>query len=1391
MAARPWLKSLRDRLSLSSARVACLPGTRSGFLRRHWISAPKKQPAIAFARRRPGSLRRTSTRGTACAAFIDTLEQRTLLSAVVQFGVGRLQILSDAGEDVTVRENPLLAGQLDVEIDGVLFADGQTLTTAQVTSIVISTGSGDNVIDLSGVTATAFANLTQISVVTGNGNDVITGSPDVANEVDAGDGDDLLTGGAMADSLDGGDGNDTLDGGLAADTLDGGDGDDVITGGGGDDDLRGGDGEDTLAGDDGNDRITAGDGRDRAQGGDGDDTINGNAGSDVLIGAGFASLDFASLPGGQTVTFVEIRSGTDVISVGLIDAELGSGTFVSSTQGVGSGAITILIELGDDGLAVTANGTDIATAVLADPAASAVVNVTVTGLDEFFAAAATAPLTFVSTGSNNDLLLGGGGGDLLLGSSGNDTLLGNGGDDTLLGRDGDDILHGHGGRDSIDGGTGDDSMNGGVGDDTLVGNDGDDTILGGAGDDLAIGDGTVITTSAFGNDWIRGQGGDDTLVGVFGRDTLSGGTGDDLIRSTLDVSNAVPPAPTPPPPIPTTNPPLVQALLPAVLSGGPLSPLVTPATLTTGAFDGDITIAGLDAAGEFGSGNEIFDPIRPIDPPVNDVIFDSDIYLRVGTTGTRTALSSFNSLIGSATELSSSFSNSALTIDLVQTVDVLDDFVGNRIGSQLTQTYSVTNASTTAVTYEFVRYNNAFMRLFPGVTNDGGGRIIGPNGVEIFFESTGLATPGATVSFVGITGIGGNPVPTNRFEFGPFASTFAAINSGGALSDSFNSGFGPADTDGDDIVDVPIFNAEVAVRNVFTLAPGATADYTTHTLFGTVTLAGSNMGPVAVADTATAFGGNPVTIDVVSNDVDTDGILDFSTVSIAAQPASGSVVSLGDGRVTYTPDPAFSGVVTFSYTIADNEGGVSNLAAVTVTVLGGDVVGDVIDGGVGRDTVIGDSGDDLISLGPDNDRVNAGRGNDTVFGGGGDDSIFGAEGDDSLVGQGGDDTLDGGLGEDILRWDGIGDGRDLVFGGDGADLAQVMLSSSANNVGIGQDALGRLTVREGRALLTIDNATVTQANINTGAGNDVVIIGDLDLIGTMRVVVQTGVGNDLIEARGSVIGSVRLEIFGEAGADTISGSGGRDRLFGGDGDDIIRGRSGADTIFGGAGADLIFGGAADDVVDGGDNDDTIFGGNGDDRLNGGLDGDQIEGGAGDDVLIGNLGDDLLNGMDGNDSILGGSGMDMMLGGSGRDTMDGGRNNDTILGNSGNDLIRGDHGDDRINGEEGDDEITGGDGNDTIFGADGDDGIAGNDGNDVIDGGQGRDTLRGHDGDDTLRGGGGRDTLVGDQGIDVLNGNGGIDLGVTGEALDPTPIRVETIDESFVLTSRMLENLDGV
>jgi hypothetical protein len=87
--------------------------------------------------------------------------------------------------------------------------------------------------------------------------------------------------------------------------------------------------------------------------------------------------------------------------------------------------------------------------------------------------------------------------------------------------------------------------------------------------------------------------------------------------------------------------------------------------------------------------------------------------------------------------------------------------------------------------------------------------------------------------------------------------------------------------------------------------------------------------PIAVPDSAPGVVGVAVNIPVLNNDVPVLGTIDATTVTIVASPATGIVAVLPDGSINFTP--AATGVMTFTYTVANNFGSVSIPALVTVT----------------------------------------------------------------------------------------------------------------------------------------------------------------------------------------------------------------------------------------------------------------------------------------------------------------------------------------------------------------------------------------------------------------------------------------------------------------------------
>lgn len=457
-----------------------------------------------------------------------------------------------AGDNVEVRIND--------KVD-----DQYTVPAVAMKTLTIQGGSGNNSIDLSGVTTSAFPALTSVAVSGNDGNDSIIGSQ-YADLLDGGLGDDTLTGGNGVDTLAGGGGSadvlsestttnltlsasqlsigligsQTVDsltgfekalllGGGTANVLDASTAGIPVSlfGGGGNDSLIAGNQADNLDGQAGNDTLT---------GGSGNDTLNGGAGTD-----GFRDVAYTDAASGQirniTLTSSSLivqQSSTTLSSdtlLGFEFADLTGGAardFINASSFTNSGVTTISGGGGNDVITGTPGADMIFTLTGADSISGGA------GGDTIFG------------GSGNDTINGGDGADNLNGQNGNDALLGDADNDVLVGGAGLDTLTGGLGNDFLSGQTEAGLLNGSEGNDTLQGNTAGDTLNGDAGDDrlfglqgddvINAGDGADSLVGAIGNDSLNGGAGLDTLQGDLGNDTLNGGSEFDRINEVFDTN---------------------------------------------------------------------------------------------------------------------------------------------------------------------------------------------------------------------------------------------------------------------------------------------------------------------------------------------------------------------------------------------------------------------------------------------------------------------------------------------------------------------------------------------------------------------------------------------------------------------------------------------------------------------------------------------------------------------------------------------------------------------------------------------------------------------------------------------------------------------------------------
>ena len=177
------------------------------------------------------------------------------------------------------------------------------------------------------------------------------------------------------------------------------------------------------------------------------------------------------------------------------------------------------------------------------------------------------------------------------------------------------------------------------------------------------------------------------------------------------------------------------------------------ATLATAPGDGGVSVT-LDAFGSFGrtiggsTSDAFYDPVGSLTE--SGTVARAGVAIRFGDTGTRAVLSTGN-ISGSgfltngvftsvsSSSLQSSFTYNGLSFSLDQRVSDLFDPNNARTGSQLTQTYTITNPGSTLVNFELIRYVDGDL-FFDGSRDDRGGYLF-KDGKDILFETDSGVAP--------------------------------------------------------------------------------------------------------------------------------------------------------------------------------------------------------------------------------------------------------------------------------------------------------------------------------------------------------------------------------------------------------------------------------------------------------------------------------------------------------------------------------------------------------------------------------------------------------------------------------------------------------------------------
>lgn len=350
-----------------------------------------------------------------------------------------------------------------------------------------------------------------------------------------------------ADSIFGGPGNDTLIGGSGNDHLNGESGDDVISGSYGDDELIGDFGNDTLNGDAGDDLLRGREGIDQVSGGVGNDVaawqmghesdnFDGDLGTDELQMIGSSGNDVIDLSAIGHSLQVEVDASLLVVTrfeAATIEGRQGDDQI--TTDGlVGFASNYPTYELNN--FEFTIHGHEGEDTIDASAAVDGFIGFTIDGgNDADVISLPSAPVGATGTSIHANAAFGGGGDDTIVGGLGNETIDGGNGNDSLVGAEGGDTLLGQAGDDTIEGGAGSDSVEGHGGNDILNGNGDEDTLAGGDGDDRLVGGGSNDTLKGgAGNDVAIGNSGNDVMFGEAGSDTLDAGDGTDHLVGGLD-----------------------------------------------------------------------------------------------------------------------------------------------------------------------------------------------------------------------------------------------------------------------------------------------------------------------------------------------------------------------------------------------------------------------------------------------------------------------------------------------------------------------------------------------------------------------------------------------------------------------------------------------------------------------------------------------------------------------------------------------------------------------------------------------------------------------------------------------------------------------------------------
>lgn len=995
--------------------------------------------------------------------------------------------------------------------------------------------------------------------------------------------------------------------------------DDTIDARGGHDTVYGLGGHDTLFGDDGNDLLDGGDGNDTLDGGDDNDSLYGRGGADTLIGGN-----------GDDAVYADIF---DLLDGGTISGGAGYDTvYMQYISGVSGNDRRVVFDMGATGVERYV-GTNTAETVDASSSTSGVV-------------------IYGNVGSEDS---DGNVGDVLIGSAFNDTIYfefdvasiqGGAGIDTAvynpignivrgvtldLGQSGIEIAVGRSGDDYFDARTqsAEVTLYGDAGADTLLGGTGRSTMYGGDGnDDIRAGTGT--------EQFLYGEGGDDLLIGnpgSAGTFTVDGGadmdmlvlTGDSLLdynivyqsSGQIDIVNLRGNGQT----YLVNN---VETLRingqNYAINGSQITGLLREGDGTDNAIDGSFandtinTFGGADTIRTYG-GSDIVDA-----GDGNDIIY--------GTSGEF----HFDTITGGAGN-DSVFGGTATNDVFVLSGAGVSNYTFVTSGGTTTVTDTVGGDGVDSIQgIEIIRVGGADYALTSLAITE----ITGTTGNDTLYGTSGDDV---------IRGLGGNDrlysLEGNDTIYVGVGDTIVNAGTGTntvyATSGRVQVDYGNSTDGKNTTVNVEVSSGtNLLVRAIGTLniTNGSVSDYTFQQIgdseFMLISQAGSSARRVEVQNLdRLEIGGNVWLSD------------DGSAKQLKAQ------------------------FTTFGTTAGE-------------TIIGTGL-GDRIDGGEGGDAIYGGTGSDIIYGGAGNDLIYASNFlspfswqdslssafSDTVFGGDGNDTIYGGLAADSF---------DGGAGDDLIH---VMTG-DTYVGGTGYDTVVLIESGSPIlNIDMGATSIERAFGGARADTFDASTQTVGVTIYSGGSGDTLIGSAHTDYFFIDEADIESGSvdGNggydwmlnnsSLAESGAFIVNMAALEIegyYGTSDADvteivsaagvttsvTIFGNGGADQLTGGSGDDYIYVNSGFTSAQGGAGYDYIiynsFDGSGLTFDLGANGFEGAVGRGGNDVFDASTVtvSTSLYGAGGNDTLIGGSSTDYLYGDTGNDTYTGNGGFDYFL-----------------------------------------------------------------------------------------------------------------------------------------------------